>query len=82
MERQWHAIRMALLPRAHRLFERWGIFAVFFGRFIGPLRAVVPLVAGTATMPLIPFQMANWLSALAWGAVTLALGSIKQGSSN
>jgi membrane protein DedA with SNARE-associated domain len=74
--RMWPLSRTPdLLPRAHRLFERWGIFAVFFGRFIGPLRAVVPLVAGTATMPLIPFQIANWLSATAWGAVTLAPGA-------
>ena len=40
-----------LLPRGHRLFERWGGAGVFFGRFLGPLRASVPLVAGICEMP-------------------------------
>lgn len=65
-----------LLPRGHRLFEKYGVMAVFIGRFFGPLRAVVPLVAGTATMPLIPFQMANVSSALIWSALMLAPGTL------
>ena len=58
-----------------RLFEKYGVMAVFIGRFFGPLRAVVPLIAGTATMPLIPFQLANVASALLWAAVVLAPGA-------
>lgn len=65
-----------LLPRGHRLFEKYGVMAVFIGRFFGPLRAVVPLIAGTATMPLIPFQMANVSSALIWSALMLAPGTL------
>lgn len=65
-----------LLPRGHRLFEKYGVMAVFIGRFFGPLRAVVPLIAGTATMPLLPFQLANWSSAFIWAAITLAPGAI------
>lgn len=65
-----------LLPRGHRLFEKYGVMAVFIGRFFGPLRAVVPLIAGTATMPFLPFQLANISSALVWAAVMLAPGAI------
>jgi len=65
-----------LLPRGHRLFEKYGVMAVFIGRFFGPLRAVVPLIAGTATMPIIPFQLANVSSALIWSAVVLAPGAL------
>lgn len=65
-----------LLPRGHRLFEKYGVMAVFIGRFFGPLRAVVPLIAGTATMPIIPFQLANVSSALIWSAVMLAPGAV------
>jgi membrane protein DedA with SNARE-associated domain len=63
-----------LIPRGHRFMERWGIVGVFLGRFFGPLRAVVPLVAGIFEMPYWPFQLANVTSALVWAAVLLAPG--------
>ena len=65
-----------LMPRAHALFEKWGAPGVFIGRFFGPLRAVVPLVAGAAQMPRLIFQIANWTSAFVWATVTLAPGAI------
>jgi membrane protein DedA with SNARE-associated domain len=64
-----------LLPRGHAFFEKWGWPGVFFGRFFGPLRAIVPLTAGACEMPRIPFQIANWSSAFIWAGVTLAPGA-------
>jgi len=55
-----------LIPRAHQFFERWGMAGVFFGRFFGPLRASVPLVAGICAMPALTFQIANFTSAFVW----------------
>ena len=63
-----------LIPRAHAMFEKWGAPGVFIGRFFGPLRAVVPLAAGASRMSPVPFQLANWSSALVWAGVTLAPG--------
>jgi membrane protein DedA with SNARE-associated domain len=63
-----------LLPRGHAFFEKWGVLGVFFGRFFGPLRAAVPLVAGTCAMPQLPFQLANVASALVWATGVLAPG--------
>ena len=37
-----------LVSRGFAFFERWGIAAVFLGRFLGPLRAIVPIAAGVA----------------------------------
>lgn len=64
-----------LLPRAHRFFERFGFWGVFFGRFFGPLRAGVPLVAGVAGMPRRWFQLANIASALVWATGILVPGA-------
>ena len=64
-----------LLPRGHRFVERFGFYAIFLGRFFGPLRASVPLVAGILTMPSLPFQFANFSSAFLWAAVLLAPGT-------
>jgi membrane protein DedA with SNARE-associated domain len=63
-----------LIPRGERFVARWGAFAIFIGRFFGPLRAAVPLVAGIFLMPWWRFQIANFVSAFAWVAVVLTLG--------
>jgi membrane protein DedA with SNARE-associated domain len=44
-------------------FKRWGAWAIVIGRFLGPLRASVPIVAGITEMPQVRFQIANWTSA-------------------
>jgi membrane protein DedA with SNARE-associated domain len=63
-----------LIPRAERFVKRWGMAGIFIGRFFGPLRAAVPLVAGIFEMPFWRFQLANFSSALVWAAVLLTLG--------
>ena len=63
-----------LLPRGQRFFAKWGIAGVFFGRFFGPLRAAVPLAAGSCAMPQVPFQLANIGSAIVWATGILAPG--------
>jgi membrane protein DedA with SNARE-associated domain len=63
-----------LIPRAERFVKRWGMAGIFIGRFFGPLRAAVPLVAGIFEMPFWRFQLANFSSALVWAAMLLTLG--------
>jgi membrane protein DedA with SNARE-associated domain len=65
-----------LLPRGERFIKRWGIPGIFVGRFFGPLRAAVPLVAGLLVMPYWRFQFANFTSAFVWAAVLLTLGDV------
>jgi len=64
-----------LLPRGHRFFERWGATGVFAGRFFGPLRASVPLVAGVCDMPAFTFQLMNVASGFVWATGILAPGA-------
>lgn len=56
-------------------FRRWGTWSVFIGRFFGPLRAVIPLLAGIFGLPHVLFQLANATSAAVWAFVMLAPGS-------
>lgn len=65
-----------LLPRGRAFFEKWGALGVFGGRFIGPLRAAVPLAAGACDMPRTQFHIANWSSAFVWAATTLGPGTL------
>jgi len=63
-----------LIPRGEVFMKKWGIPGIFIGRFFGPLRAAVPLVAGIFEMPFWRFQFANFTSAFVWAAVLLTLG--------
>jgi membrane protein DedA with SNARE-associated domain len=54
--------------------KKWGIPGIFIGRFFGPLRAAVPLIAGIFEMPIWRFQLANFSSAFVWAAVLLTIG--------
>jgi membrane protein DedA with SNARE-associated domain len=65
-----------LLTRGFTFFDRHGGKSVFIGRFFGPLRAIVPLVAGIAKMPVGRFWVANVLSALIWAPVLLLPGAL------
>jgi membrane protein DedA with SNARE-associated domain len=64
--------RPYLLRRGREFFHRWGVFGVFLGHFFGPVRAVVPVVAGMLGMKQLPFQVANIASAFLWAAGVLA----------
>lgn len=63
-----------LLPKGRKFFDKWGAWAIVIGRFSGPLRASVPIVAGAVEMPAMTFQIANWTSAFLWAFVLLAFG--------
>ena len=63
-----------LIPRGEAFVKKWGALGVVIGRFFGPLRAAVPLVAGIFEMPFWRFQIANFGSAFLWAAVLIALG--------
>ncbi len=64
-----------MIDRGHRFFDKWGVWGVFVGRFFGPFRAVIPLIAGICSMPQRYFQTANLLSAMIWAFGILAPGA-------
>jgi len=75
VERSWPLSRYPeALTKGFAFFERHGGKSVFVGRFFGPLRAVIPLVAGIARMAPSRFWLANIPSALAWAPILLLPG--------
>jgi membrane protein DedA with SNARE-associated domain len=68
--------RPEMLPRGQRFFEKYGILGVFLGHFFGPIRAVIPVVAGMYSMKQVPFQIANFSSSFLWAAGVLAPGTL------
>ncbi len=64
------------LQQGISFFEKYGGKSVAFGRFFGPMRAVIPLVAGMMGMSPLRFFLANLLSALAWAPAYLLPGMV------
>jgi membrane protein DedA with SNARE-associated domain len=60
------------IERAKRSFQRWGMWAVFFGRFIAFLRIFAGPLAGVLHMPYRRFLTANLLGGIAWAGGTTA----------
>ncbi|GGD86417.1 hypothetical protein GCM10011390_01300 [Aureimonas endophytica] len=69
LRRYRHAVAKTRL-----FFRKYGFAAVLIGRFLGPIRSTVPLVAGMMAMDQTRFQIANVLSAVLWAPVMLAPG--------
>jgi len=58
---------------AKQLFSRWGVWAVFFGRFIALLRILAGPLAGALKMRYPRFLAANATGALCWAGGTTAV---------
>lgn len=65
-----------LLARGQAYFAANGGRSVFLGRFIGPVRAIVPVVAGMSNMSARHFYAMNVLSALVWAVAHLLPGML------
>jgi len=64
------------LQRGMDFFQRHGGKSVAIGRFFGPVRAIIPLVAGMLGMPPGYFIAANVASALVWAPAYLLPGMV------
>ncbi|MFJ8039396.1 DedA family protein [Kitasatospora sp. NPDC096147] len=58
------------LATAERSFQKWGMWAVFFGRFIALLRIFAGPLAGALKMPYWKFLIANVLGGIVWAGGT------------
>jgi len=54
--------------------HKYGVMSVFIGRFVGPVRALVPMVAGMLGMRPLPFIIANITSAIGWAPAYMLPG--------
>lgn len=63
-----------VIERAEAHFEEHGGRSVFFGRFVGALRAVVPFVAGVGRLPVGRFLEWNAAASILWGGSVVLAG--------
>ncbi|MFD4263027.1 DedA family protein [Streptomyces sp. NPDC058534] len=61
------------IATAERSFQKWGMWAVFFGRFVALLRIFAGPLAGVLRMPYWKFLTANVLGGIVWAGGTTAV---------
>ena len=64
------------IEKGLHFFHNWGTWAIFIGRFMGPFRSTVPLVAGMSELEFWPFQIANGASAVIWAYAILTFPAL------
>ena len=64
------------LDRAHEWFERWGSWAVFFGRMVPLVRTFVSYPAGISRMSMRKFLLFSTLGSLPWNFALIAAGFV------
>ena len=55
-----------VVAQSEAFFNRWGTLAVFFARFVPPIRAFVPVTAGALGMSPLTFYAVNIPAVLVW----------------
>jgi membrane protein DedA with SNARE-associated domain len=55
-----------VIAQSEAFFNRWGTLAVFFARFVPPIRAFVPITAGALGMPPTRFYAVNIPAIFLW----------------
>jgi membrane-associated protein len=68
--------RHGSLVRAREAFERHAGGAVFVARWIGVLRAVVPVVAGASKMPFRRFLVWNVAASITWASTVVGVAYV------
>jgi len=62
------------LAATERYFQRFGAISLLIGRYIGPLRPLLPMVAGMLRMPFWRFLLISLLAAAGWSIAYLLPG--------
>lgn len=62
------------LVSAELHFQRYGAVSLLLGRFIGPLRPMLPMIAGMLDMPFLRFWLISMLAAAGWAVAYLLPG--------
>jgi len=72
----WVERHQSLLHRSEDFFQKHGFAGILIGQFIGPIRAVISLIAGILDMPAKKFLLAVVIATLIWAPVYLMPGVV------
>jgi len=70
----WLKTQHKLLHKGHDFFDKYGVYSILIGRFIGPIRAIIPLIAGILDMPNKHYIPINIIASALWAPAYLFPG--------
>ena len=76
--RRFHHFSPERIEKAEKYFHKYGVWTVFFGRFVALLRIFAGPMAGTLRMPYPQFLAANAAGGIVW-STTIGLVAFKVG---
>lgn len=66
----------AIVSRSETFFERYGLLAILIARFIPPIRAFIPVIAGTLGMTAGRFLPVNIFAVILWACAHVLPGAL------
>jgi membrane protein DedA with SNARE-associated domain len=72
--RRKHIIKEALLQKGENFFHKYGNQSILWGRFIGPLRSILPFLSGLLKVKQSTFWFWNIISGIIWGFFYVLVG--------
>lgn len=67
-------LRIGHIEMGKAFFAKHGGKSIFIGRFVGPVRPIVPLVAGAVRMSMCRFLPLNFSAAFVWAGLLISIG--------
>lgn len=74
MIRHKKILKQAHIDQGRGFFSKHGGKSILIGRFVGPIRSIVPLIAGSIHMGFSKFMFWNILGAFLWSTLYIILG--------
>jgi len=68
--------RAKAIGKAQNTIEKYGGFAIFIGRFVTPIRSIIPLITGVSGMARVKYTLFDVMACATW---TICLGLIVVG---
>ncbi len=63
-----------LIAQGREFFRKYGAMSVFLGRFVGPVRPIIPAIAGMMDMPVKRYVIVNIIASILWAPVYILPG--------
>ena len=67
-------INLKLLHHGEKFFNKYGDKSILWGRFFGPIRAIIPFIAGLSKMERGSFILWNIVSGISWALLNVFAG--------
>ncbi len=67
-------LKISHIEEGRKFFSNHGFKSIFLGKFIGPIRSILPLIAGSINLKFSTFMFYNILASFTWVSLYIIIG--------